>query len=94
MLRGSHHGPRKNRYLNQFELHRLLASLDLGSEISWEWFILLVAKTGLRFSEALARTPSDFDFTRQTLAVNKTWDYKNGGGKPIFISSKNWKTKT
>lgn len=94
IVKGKPPRPKKNRYLNQFELHRLLASLDLGSEISWEWFILLVAKTGLRFSEALAITPSDFDFTRQTLAVNKTWDYKNGGGKPIFISSKNWKTKT
>ena len=64
----------------------MLASLDLGSEISWEWFILLVAKTGLRFSEALAITPSDFDFTRQTLSVSKTWDYKNGGG---FVPTKN-----
>lgn len=85
IVKGKPPRPKKNRYLNQFELHRLLASLDLGSEISWEWFILLVAKTGLRFSEALAITPSDFDFTRQTLAVNKTWDYKNGGG---FVPTK------
>lgn len=94
IVKGKPPRPKKNRYLNQFELHRLLASLDLGSDISWDWFILLVAKTGLRFSEALAITPSDFDFTRQTLSVNKTWDYNNRGGKPIFISSKNWKTKT
>lgn len=45
-----------------------------------------MAKTGLRFSEALAVTPSDFDFNRQTLSVNKTWDYKNGGG---FVPTKN-----
>ena len=86
IVKGKPPRPKKNRYLNQFELHRLLSSLDLGSEISWDWFILLVAKTGLRFSEALAITPSDFDFARQTLSVNKTWDYKNGGG---FVPTKN-----
>ena len=86
IVKGKAPRPKKNRYLNQFELHRLLASLDLGQDIGWEWFILLVAKTGLRFSEALAVTPSDFDFNRQTLSVNKTWDYKNGGG---FVPTKN-----
>lgn len=48
--------------------------------------ILIVAKTGLRFSEALGLTPEDFDFAHQTLSVNKTWDYKNGGG---FVPTKN-----
>ena len=86
MIKGKAPGPKKTRYLNQFELHKLLASLELGQEISWEWFILLVAKTGLRFSEALAITPDDFDFNRQTLSVSKTWDYKSGGG---FVPTKN-----
>lgn len=93
IIKGKAPRPKKNRYLNQFELNKLLASLDLGQETSWEWFILLVAKTGLRFSEALAITPSDFDFNRQTLSVNKTWDYKNGGGfiptKPFISVSTN-----
>ena len=86
IVKGKAPGPKKCRYLNQFELHKLLASLELGQEIGWEWFILLVAKTGLRFSEAMAITPADFDFGRQTLSVNKTWDYKNGGG---FVPTKN-----
>lgn len=86
IIKGKAPRPKKKRYLNQFELHRLLASMELGQEISWEWFILLVAKTGLRFSEALAITPADFDFNRQTLSVSKTWDYKNGGG---FVPTKN-----
>ena len=51
-----------------------------------DWFILLVAKTGMRFSEALAITPSDFDFARQTLSISKTWDYKGNGG---FLPTKN-----
>lgn len=86
IVKGRSPRPKKSRYLNQFELHKLLAGLELGQEVSWEWFILLIAKTGLRFSEALAVTPEDFDFSRQTLSVNKTWDYKNGGG---FVPTKN-----
>ncbi|AKT48861.1 integrase [Olsenella sp. oral taxon 807] len=86
IIKGKAPRPKKSRYLNQFELHKLLAGLNLGQKISWEWFILLVAKTGLRFSEALAITPVDFDFTKQTLSVSKTWDYKNGGG---FVPTKN-----
>ena len=78
IVKGKAPGPKKSSYLNQFELQKLLADLDLGQEIGWEWFVLLVAKTGLRFSEALAITPSDFDFNRQTLSVSKTWDYKSG----------------
>lgn len=73
-------------YLNQFELHTLIAHLDIKEEVNWDWFILLVAKTGMRFSEALAITPADFDFARQTLSISKTWDYKVDGG---FLPTKN-----
>jgi integrase len=68
------------KYLNQFELHTLLTSLNLKGEVNWDWFILLVAKTGMRFSEAVALTPKDFDFSHQTLSISKTWDYKGQGG--------------
>ncbi len=64
----------------------MIADLDLKEEANWDWFILLVAKTGMRFSEALAIAPADFDFARQTLSVGKTWDYKGDGG---FLSTKN-----
>ncbi len=77
---------KKQKYLNQFELHRLLNDLDLSSELSWDWLILLIAKTGLRFSEAIALTPADFDFSRQVVSVSKTWDYKTGTG---FVPTKN-----
>ena len=49
-------------------------------KVNWDYFILLVAKTGMRFSEALALTPKDFDFSHQTLSISKTWDYKGDGG--------------
>ena len=71
---------KKQKYLNQFELHNLLEDLDLGMEITWDWLILLIAKTGLRFSEALGLTPADFNFAKQTISVNKTWDYKTNTG--------------
>ena len=40
----------------------------------------------MRFSEALAITPKDFDFSHQTLSISKTWDYKGKGG---FLPTKN-----
>lgn len=86
IIKGKTPSIKKVKYLNQFELHTLLKSLNLGSTVSWDWFILLVAKTGLRFSEALAITPKDFDFAHQTLSVSKTWNYKEGGG---FSPTKN-----
>ena len=77
---------KKIKYLNQFELHSLLVNLKLTSEINWDWLILIIAKTGMRFSEALALTPKDFDFSHQSLIVDKTWDYKGDGG---FLPTKN-----
>ncbi len=86
IIKGKQPRIKKMKYLNQFELHAMLADLELGTEASWDWLILLIAKTGLRFSEALGLTPDDFDFAHQTLSVSKTWDYKNGGG---FVPTKN-----
>ena len=80
IIKGKHPASRKMKYLNQFELHSLLVSLDLKDKVNWDYFILLLAKTGMRFSEALALTPSDFDFAHQTLSITKTWDYKGKGG--------------
>ena len=86
IIKGKPPRPKKIKYLNQFELHTLLANLDLKQEINWDWFILLIAKTGMRFSEALALTPKDFNFSHQMLSINKTWDYKNNSG---FLPTKN-----
>ena len=86
IIKGKTPREKKIKYLNQFELHTLIASLDIKETPNWDWFILLVAKTGMRFSEALAITPKDFDFARQTLSISKTWDYKGEGG---FLPTKN-----
>lgn len=86
IVKGKAPREKKKQYLNQFELHKLLSTLDLTPRITWDWMILLIAKTGLRFSEALAVTPKDFDFAHQALSVDKTWDYKEGTG---FLPTKN-----
>ena len=86
IIKGKEPREKKPKYLSQFELHTLLANLDLKGDVNWDWLILLVAKTGMRFSEALAITPRDFDFSHQALSIGKTWDYKGKGG---FLPTKN-----
>lgn len=86
IIKGKTPREKKPKYLNQYELHKLLDHLNLKSEVNLDWLILLIAKTGMRFSEALALTPKDFDFSRQMLSVSKTWDYKNHSG---FLPTKN-----
>lgn len=86
IIKGKTPREKKQKYLNQFELHMLVKHLNLAEEVNWDWLILLVAKTGMRFSEVLALTPEDFDFAQQTISINKTWDYKGEGG---FLPTKN-----
>lgn len=86
IIKGKQPAEKKPKYLNQFELQKLLSDLSLGPTVNWDWFILLVAKTGMRFSEALALTPKDFDLPHQLLSISKTWNYKGEGG---FLPTKN-----
>ena len=53
IIKGKTPRAKKPKYLSQFELHTLLKHLDLSSDVSWDWLILLVAKTGMRFSTTL-----------------------------------------
>lgn len=86
IIKGKTPREKKTKFLNQYELHKLLDDLNLTENINMDWLILLVAKTGMRFSEALALTPKDFNLSRQLLSVSKTWDYKGNGG---FLPTKN-----
>ena len=86
VIKGKSPAQKKLKFLSEYELKKLLEDLTLGPEPSWDWLIFLIAKTGLRFSEALAVTPNDFDFEKLTLNIDKTWNYKNGGG---FDKTKN-----
>ncbi|MBC2182880.1 site-specific integrase [Listeria sp. FSL L7-0233] len=93
VIKGKTPRPKKAKFLNQFEVQALLKELNLKEDINWDWFILLIIKTGLRFSEALALTPSDFDFSKQKIIINKTWDYKmvSGSFQPTKNESSNRK---
>lgn len=80
IIKGKEPKEKKPKFLNQFEVQMLLKELNLTPQINWDWFILFVAKTGMRFSEALAITPNDFDFSKQIVSIDKTWDYKRSNG--------------
>lgn len=80
IIKGCSPSEKKIKYLNLFDLQKLLRSLDLNSELNWDWFFLLIAKTGLRFAEALALTKEDFDFEKQRIIINKSWNYKEKEG--------------
>lgn len=85
VIRGKMPTGKKMKYLNRDELQKLLNVLPLNPDkTDFNWLILLLAKTGLRFAEGLALTPNDFDFENKRIKVNKTWNYKkpNGGFMP------------
>lgn len=86
IIKGKTPRQKKQKYLNQYELHKLISDLNLNEGINYDWLILLIAKTGMRFSEALAITPNDFDFIHQRINISKTWNYKEEGG---FLPTKN-----
>lgn len=87
VVKGKTPKEKKKKFLNQFELHTLLSNLKLDKGLNNDWLILLIAKTGIRYSEAMGLTPSDFDFEHQTLSISKTWNYKEKEGG--FTPTKN-----
>lgn len=87
VIGGTKHRAHKIKYLQPDELEKLLQDLNLGQQLDYDYMILLLAKTGLRFAEALGLTPADFDLENLTLRVNKTWNYKAATGK--FAPTKN-----
>lgn len=89
VVKGKEPSEKKAKYLNEFELKLLLRHLDLSTFPSFDWLILVIAKTGLRFGEALGITKNDIDLEHQTINVDKTWDYKSysGGFRPTKNTS-------
>jgi len=86
-IKGRVAAERKMKYLNCSELSSLLKVLELGNVPSWDWFILLVAKTGMRFAEALAFAPGDLEVSAGQIRIWHTWNYKSPLGG--FASTKN-----
>lgn len=86
VIKGKQPRQKRPKYLSQYELQQLISDFDLGDKPNLDWLLLIIAKTGMRCSEAIALTPKDFNFGKQLVSVNKTWDYKNDGG---FVPTKN-----
>lgn len=80
IIKGRQPSEKKQKYLNLYDLQKLIRSLKLSEEVNWDWLFLLLSKTGLRFAEALALTPQDFDFENQSITINKSWNYKEKVG--------------
>ena len=80
VVKGKQPREKRPKYLNQFELRTMLMALQLDDEHLNDYLLLLVAKTGLRFGEALGLTPSEIN-------VEKTWNYKDPEGG--FAPTKN-----
>lgn len=80
VIKGKEPREKRKKFLQKDELTKLIHSLDLTQGINRDWFILLLAKTGMRFAEGIAITPADFDWTTNQLTINKTWDYKTNKG--------------
>lgn len=87
VIKGIIPATKKKKFLSQFELHSLLGVLRLKGTINDDWLLYLIAKTGLRYAEALGLTPKDFDFQHQQINVDKTWNYKDKQG--AFQPTKN-----
>lgn len=87
VIKGKKANPNKKaKYLDHHELKQLISVLDTTQGINADLFLLVLLKTGLRFAEALAITPNDIDFTKATLNINKTINYKGDMG---FMPTKN-----
>lgn len=87
VIKGTVQRKHKTKFLHQHEMSSLLAQLNLSDTINTDYLVLLIAKTGLRISEALGLTPSDFDFKHHVIKISKTWDYKHPQGQ--FAPTKN-----
>lgn len=80
VIKGKQPKEKKRKYIGRYEFQQLIRDLKLEGKITFDFLIYLIAKTGMRFSEALAITPEDFDYAEMKIRVNKTWDYKTGKG--------------
>lgn len=67
-----------DKFLSETDLKKVVAETKKGAQFHWSsrWLIMLQAVTGMRIAEVLAITFDDIDFKKETLRINKSWDYK------------------
>lgn len=77
------------RGLNEEEYNQLYEELFRNLENNLGYYVLLLnLTTGIRYSEAVALTFEDFNFTNNTININKSWE-RNGNLLPIRSLSGN-----
>lgn len=79
MISGKIPRKKKDKFISKGDVKKLIDSLDINGTINYDYMLLLIIKTGIRFAEAAGLTPEDFDFSQNTITINKTWNYKSGG---------------
>lgn len=66
------------KFLEESELKAVIQALREDIKLSHvsRYMLLLQSSTGARIGEIMALTFDSFDFKKQTLTINKSWDYK------------------
>lgn len=82
---------RKVEYLSNQELSKLKKQLvsGLSRYYTSRYMILTAIYTGLRKGEVQGLTWNDIDFVHSTITVNKQWDEREKGFKPVKTESSN-----
>lgn len=73
---------RKVEYLSLEDIKKLLQECENGLQPRYtsRYMTLTGILTGMRISEVMGLTWDDINYNWQTISINKTWDYQNGGG--------------
>ncbi len=82
-----------DKYLSEAETIKLLDALmqDIHIDYSSRYMCILQLATGARIGEIMALTYDSLDFKKNTLTINKSWDYKSTHG---FKPTKNKENRT
>ena len=79
-------------YLSLAEIKQLTAYVQnhLNPRYTSQYMIMTAIFTGARLGEIMALTWKDINFTFNTISINKSWNYVEGGGfKPTKTESSN-----
>ncbi len=78
ILKGKAQKKKEDKYLDYDEFKSLMTLVEksLNPAYASPLMIIIAGVTGFRFSELLGLTWPDVDFDKNTLDVNKTWNYK------------------
>ncbi len=75
IIKGCDPSDKKLKFLNLYELQTLLRSLNLGQDLNWDWFFLLIAKNRSQICRSLSIDSRRFlTLKKQKFKIsNKSW---------------------